>query len=104
MLARLDVEKQRQLIMVGVSALFLVILAGALLFIWLRRRRAAALLREKQSPAGADQVPSLRELLDNPDLMTSQGELSVLEEQLRNYAMNNPEEMANLIKNWIVED
>lgn len=105
MVARLGAEKQRQLIMVAVSSLFLAILAGVLLFIWLRRRRAAALARGRQSSAaGAEQVPSLRELLDNPDLMTSQGELAVLEEQLRNYAMNNPEEMANLIKNWIVDD
>jgi flagellar M-ring protein FliF len=49
-------------------------------------------------------VPSLRELLENPDLMTAQGELSVLEEQLRSYALNNPEELANLIKNWVIED
>lgn len=52
----------------------------------------------------AEQTPSLRELLENPDLMTAQGELSVLEEQLRNYAINNPEEFANLIKSWVVDD
>lgn len=104
MAARLAAEKQQRLILIAVSSLLLVILAGLFLFIWMRRRAAAIARGQQPTPAGVDQVPSLRELLDNPDLMTSQGELSVLEEQLRNYATNNPEEMASLIKNWIVDD
>lgn len=102
-LARLAAERQRQLIMAGVGFLFLLLFAGLALFLWLRRRRALAVLAARPNQ-DLDQVPSLRELLSNPDMMTSQGELSVLEEQLRSYALSNPEEMASLIKNWIVDD
>jgi len=100
--ARMEAER-RQRIIAGVSAFLLMILGvGALLAMWLRKRRMLAALRQAGEPV--DTAPSLRELLENPDLMTAQGELSVLEEQLRNYALNNPEEMANLIKNWVVDD
>jgi flagellar M-ring protein FliF len=101
--ARYAAERRQRLI-VGISSFLLLLLAVvALLVVWLRRRRRLAMLRNAQS-VDADTAPSLRELLENPDLMTSQGELSVLEEQLRNYAINNPEELANLIKNWVVDD
>lgn len=100
--ARLAEERRRRLI-AGVSSFVIILLAVAsALVVWLRRRKAA--LQEGRMAREAEQAPSLRELLENPDLMTSQGELSVLEEQLRNYARNNPEELANLIKNWVVED
>jgi flagellar M-ring protein FliF len=96
--------ERRQRLVVGISAFMILLIAViALLALWLRRRRNALMLQEIQGH-DMDTAPSLRELLENPDLMTSQGELSVLEEQLRNYAINNPEELANLIKNWVVDD
>jgi flagellar M-ring protein FliF len=101
--ARLAAER-RERMLVGVSSfLILLIIVIAALVMWLRNRRRLAAARAARGPE-ADTAPSLRELLENPDLMTSQGELSVLEEQLRNYAINNPEELANLIKNWVVDD
>jgi flagellar M-ring protein FliF len=101
--ARIAAERRQKMI-VGISAFLLLLIAvTALLAMWLSRRRRLAMLQGSQS-ADMDTAPSLRELLENPDLMTAQGELSVLEEQLRNYAMNNPEELANLIKNWVVDD
>ena len=100
--ARLAAER-RQRMAVGISSLFVLLAAAVLLAVmWLRKRKSMAVLRGAQRTE--DAVPSMRELLENPDLMTAQGELSVLEEQLRNYDMNNPEELANLIKNWVVED
>jgi flagellar M-ring protein FliF len=101
--ARYAAERRQRLI-VGISS-FLVLLVAviAMLFLWLRKRRSMAMLQGADK-ANMDTAPSLRELLENPDLMTSQGELSVLEEQLRNYAINNPEELANLIKNWVVDE
>lgn len=38
--------------------------------------------------------------MENPDLMAGQSEVVVLEEQLRIYAMKNPEDVAAVIKNW----
>jgi flagellar M-ring protein FliF len=101
--ARYAAERREKLIIGITSFLLLLIAVVALLVLWLRKRRRMALLHAAAGPE-VDTAPSLRELLENPDLMTSQGELSVLEEQLRNYAMNNPEELANLIKNWVVDD
>lgn len=100
--AKLAEERRRRMV-IGVSGfiLLLITVAAALVF-WFRRRRQA--MREGRPSKTAEQAPSLRELLEHPDLMTAQGELSVLEEQLRNYALNNPEELANLIKNWVVDD
>ena len=100
--ARLAAERQRRMI-AGISSLILLLVTAMLLAaMWVRKRKRAEMMRGEQRTE--DTAPSLRELLENPDLMTTQGELSVLEEQLRNYAMNNPEELANLIKNWVVED
>ncbi|GHV30449.1 flagellar M-ring protein [Synergistales bacterium] len=104
--AQLADERKQQMI-IGVSSFIIFLIAlGVALFLWQRRRkRLAALAAASRAASEAGEgTPSLRELLENPDLMTSQGELSVLEEQLRNYAMNNPEEFANLIKNWVVDD
>ncbi|MDR1482149.1 MAG: flagellar M-ring protein FliF [Synergistaceae bacterium] len=101
--ARIAAERRsRMMIGVGSFALFLLTLVGGLAY-WMRRRRYLAGLEAARADEGG-QTPSLRELLENPDLMTAQGELAVLEEQLRNYALNNPEELANLIKNWVVDD
>jgi flagellar M-ring protein FliF len=100
--ARLAAERRRRMIVGIVSLLILLAVGLALAAMWIRKRRGAAALRSAQKTE--DTVPSLRELLENPDLMTAQGELSVLEEQLRSYALNNPEELANLIKNWVIED
>ena len=102
--ARLAEERKNKMIL-GISSFAILLLAviGGLL-LWLRRRRQLEALEAARRAAEVAETHSLRELLENPDLMTSQGELSVLEEQLRNYAINNPEEMANLIKNWVVDD
>jgi flagellar M-ring protein FliF len=101
--ARVAAERRRRMV-VGLSSLLVLLAAAVILaMLWLRKRRSMAALRGAPNKV-EDTAPSLRELLENPDMMTAQGELSVLEEQLRNYAMNNPEELANLIKNWVVDD
>jgi flagellar M-ring protein FliF len=101
---RIESEYRNRMI-IGLSSfvIFLFALVSGLL-LWLRRRKQLEALQRARASMEMDDNPSLRELLENPDLMTSQGELSVLEEQLRNYAMNNPEELANLVKNWVVDD
>jgi flagellar M-ring protein FliF len=48
--------------------------------------------------------PSIQELLSSPELLEAQGELAVLEEQLRAYARSKPEEIANLVQDWLSEE
>ena len=49
-------------------------------------------------------VPTIQEMLTSPDLLAFQGELAVLEEQLKVYARNNPGEVANLVNEWLSSD
>ena len=103
LMAQMAAEQRQKIILALVAASILLLLLGAGVFVWIRRRRLAALARLLPKEEG-EQVPSLKDLLEHPELMTSQGELAILEEQLRVYATNNPEEVANLIKNWLAED
>ena len=49
-------------------------------------------------------MPTIQEMLTSPDLLAFQGELAVIEEQLKAYARNNPEEVANLVNEWLSSD
>ena len=92
-----------QRIITGAVAIFLVILfALALLFWWIRRRRAQLAVQEIE--AEGRKVPTIQEMLTSPDLLAFQGEMAVLEEQLKAYAKNHPEEIANLVNEWLTND
>jgi len=66
---------------------------------WLRRRRARIALDAMQKDV--KRVPTIQEMLTSPDLLAFQGEMAVLEEQLKAYARSNPGEVANLVNEWI---
>jgi len=52
----------------------------------------------------AKHIPTIQEMLTSPDMIATQGEISVLEEQLKAYARSNPKEIANLVNEWLTED
>jgi len=104
-LALLD-ELRRDRLMRFATGIFIALLVLALVAIvavwWMRRRRerlAMSAVREESK-----RVPTIQEMLTSPDLLAFQGEMAVLEEQLRAYARNNPNEVANLINEWISSD
>ncbi|WP_300522052.1 flagellar basal-body MS-ring/collar protein FliF [Aminiphilus sp.] len=102
LLAQLQEQRRQQLLM-GMIALALVLVGAVGVALWWMRRRRRLLL--EQAAGGEEgKVPSLRELMENPDLMAGQSEVVVLEEQLRIYAMKNPEDVAAVIKNWLAEE
>jgi flagellar M-ring protein FliF len=74
-------------------------IAGLAAMWWLRRRRARLALGAMQEES--KRVPTIQEMLTSPDLLAFQGEMAVLEEQLKAYARSNPSEVANLINEWI---
>ena len=79
----------------------LLIIGGALLW-WIRRRRARLAVQEIE--AEGKKVPTIQEMLTSPDLLAFQGELAVLEEQLKAYAKNNPDEVATLVNEWLTAE
>ncbi len=66
---------------------------------WLRRRRARQAIEAIREES--KHVPTIQEMLTSPDMLAFQGELAVLEEQLKAYARNNPGEVANLVNEWV---
>jgi flagellar M-ring protein FliF len=98
---QLAAERRMQLIMALVAAAVLLAAAAFAGVVWMRRRR----LRMPAAPtAEQKRFPSIQELLSSPELLEAQGELAVLEEQLRAYARSKPEEIANLVQDWLSEE
>ncbi len=96
-------QRQRLIITISILLILLVLFCiGA--FLWYRKRRRQMLLDAARKTDDARKVPSLQDLLTSPGMLEGQGEMAVLEEQIRNYALNNPEEFASFIREWIVED
>ena len=96
-------ERMTRIIVGVVIALVMLLLAAGAAAWWLRRRRArmAAVVLDEE---GGKHVPTIQEMLTSPDLLAFQGELAVLEEQLKVYAKNNPGEVANLVNEWLSSD
>lgn len=92
-------ERLMRLISGTVIALLALACAGLAGFWWWRRRKERLALATV--PEETRRIPTIQEMLASPDLLAFQGELAVLEEQLRAYARNNPEEVANLVNEWL---
>jgi flagellar M-ring protein FliF len=86
----------------SVIALFMLSCVAGTWYWWLRRRRMRAALESVQKES--KHVPTIQEMLTSPDMLAFQGEMAVLEEQLKAYAKNNPSEVANLVNEWISSD
>ena len=100
--AELRQERLWRIISGSIAALFMLLLVGLALWWWLRRRKER--MRAEEVQEEGKKVPTIQEMLTSPDLLAFQGELAVLEEQLKAYAKNNPEEVANLVNEWLAAD
>jgi flagellar M-ring protein FliF len=96
-----ELQRERTLRVAVGSAIALAVLtcAGLTGYWWWRRRKARLALDMVQKES--KHVPTIQEMLMSPDLLAFQGEMAVLEEQLKAYARNNPSEVANLVNEWI---
>ena len=63
-----------------------------------------ARLAVQEIEAEGRKVPTIQEMLTSPDLLAFQGEMAVLEEQLKAYAKNHPDEIATLVNEWLSMD
>ena len=87
-------------IIYGSIAAFLVLLILAIaFFVWWRMKRARLAVQEIE--AEGKKVPTIQEMLTSPDLLAFQGEMAVLEEQLKAYAKSHPDEIATLVNEWL---
>lgn len=99
-------ELRRERLMRAVAGILiatLMLLFVALVAVWWvrRRRERLALINIKEE---VKRIPTIQEMLTSPDLLAFQGEMAVLEEQLKAYARNNPNEVANLVNEWVAAD
>ncbi|MDR1623074.1 MAG: flagellar M-ring protein FliF, partial [Synergistaceae bacterium] len=97
--------RQDRLLRVAVGSIItlaMLLCVGLTSYWWMRRRRARGALESMQKES--KHIPTIQEMLTSPDLLAFQGEMAVLEEQLKAYARNNPSEVANLVNEWISTD
>jgi len=99
---QLQAQQRMQLIIALVAAAVILLLAALAGVLWMRRRRSRKAMLPP--PEERKRIPSIQELLSSPELLEAQGELAVLEEQLRAYARSKPEEIANLTQDWLADE
>lgn len=98
-MAQLQRERRERMIFF-ILLIAAIALIGIVTFFWWKRRAA----KPKAAPERREGAPSLRELIERPELMQVRGEAAVIEEQLKEYAKQKPEEIAELVQNWLLED
>jgi flagellar M-ring protein FliF len=100
----------RDITIVDDTSFVIKIIVGSILFIlgiilsalWWKRRKA--MLAMNKTLQEARHIPTIQEMLTSPEMIAAQGELSVLEEQIKAYARSNPKEVASLVNEWLSED
>jgi flagellar M-ring protein FliF len=95
-------ERMYRLAVASIIALAVLVGVGVTALWWYRRRKARRALEAMQKET--KRVPTIQEMLTSPDLLAFQGEMAVLEEQLKAYAKSNPGEVANLVNEWLSSD
>lgn len=96
-----SIKKLGLLPLIALIGLVTALVAGV--FVLWRRKRVPKRIEEFPKPE-EEEIPSLEELLKHPELLKERGELAILEHQLREYGSKKPEEIAAIIRNWLLED
>ena len=102
MAEQLRQERMWKIISGSIAAFFVLLLLLGGLFWWWRMKKARLAVQEIE--AEGRKVPTIQEMLTSPDLLAFQGEMAVLEEQLKAYAKNHPDEIATLVNEWLSMD
>ncbi|MBR0094174.1 MAG: flagellar M-ring protein FliF [Synergistaceae bacterium] len=102
MAEQLRQDRMWKLIYGSVAAFFILLILAIAFYVWLRMKRAKLAIQEIE--AEGKKVPTIQEMLTSPDLLAFQGEMAVLEEQLKAYAKSHPDEIATLVNEWLSND
>ena len=95
-------EARKQLIIRSVIGLILLLIISILAVLWWKRRKASQAMNRTMQESR--HIPTIQEMLTSPEMIAAQGELSVLEEQIKAYARSNPKEVSSLVNEWLSED
>ena len=95
-------ERMWKIIYGTVAAVFVLLIVLAALYVWIKMKRARLAVQEIEE--AGKKVPTIQEMLTSPDLLAFQGEMAVLEEQLKAYAKSHPDEIATLVNEWLSMD
>ncbi|MBQ7267183.1 MAG: flagellar M-ring protein FliF, partial [Synergistaceae bacterium] len=99
---QMRLDRMWRIIYGAVAAAMILLIALGALYAWIRTKRARLAVEEIE--AEGKKVPTIQEMLTSPDLLAFQGEMAVLEEQLKAYAKSHPEEIATLVNEWLSMD
>ena len=102
MAEQLRQDRMWRIIYGSLAAFFVLMLVLVALYIWLRMKKARLAVQEIEE--AGKKVPTIQEMLTSPDLLAFQGEMAVLEEQLKAYAKSHPDEIATLVNEWLSMD
>jgi flagellar M-ring protein FliF len=97
----LDTQRGPLIIRVAIGFIMLLIIS-ILAILWWKRRKAAQSMNKMLQESR--HIPTIQEMLTSPEMIAAQGELSVLEEQIKAYARSNPKEVSSLVNEWLSED
>ncbi|MBQ9629140.1 MAG: flagellar M-ring protein FliF, partial [Synergistaceae bacterium] len=99
---QLNKDRMWKIIYGAIAAFSVLLILLAALYAWIRMKRARLAVQEIE--AEGKKVPTIQEMLTSPDLLAFQGEMAVLEEQLKAYAKSHPDEIATLVNEWLSMD
>ena len=99
---QLKQDRMWKIIYGAIAAFSVLLILLAALYAWVRMKRARLAVQEIE--AEGKKVPTIQEMLTSPDLLAFQGEMAVLEEQLKAYAKSHPDEIATLVNEWLSMD
>ena len=102
MAEQLRQDRMWRIIYGSLAAFFVLLIVLIALYIWIRMKRARLAVQEIEE--AGKKVPTIQEMLTSPDLLAFQGEMAVLEEQLKAYAKSHPDEIATLVNEWLSMD
>ena len=95
-------DRMWKIIYGSIAAFMVLLIVLGALFAWVRAKRARLAVQEIEE--AGKKVPTIQEMLTSPDLLAFQGEMAVLEEQLKAYAKSHPDEIATLVNEWLSSD
>ncbi len=95
-------DRMWKIIYGSIAAFIVLLIVLGALYAWVRAKRARLAVQEIEE--AGKKVPTIQEMLTSPDLLAFQGEMAVLEEQLKAYAKSHPDEIATLVNEWLSSD